>query len=153
MDLENRTTRLEAVEEIKKLRANYCYFSDSFQTEALIDLFAEDAVFDFPAWLPEKLTGKAAIATFFLSSSSAALVMAKHHVTNPVIEVNGDTATGIWYALAPTTFALPEGSAAMWLQGKYDEEYVKINGTWKFKMLKFDLTFLCPYTDGWATKG
>ena len=59
------------------------------------------------------------------------LHFAIHYVMNPIIEVDGDRATGIWYLLEPCTFA--KGKQAAQAPLRYDEEYVKVGSQWKFK--------------------
>ena len=36
-----------------------------------------------------------------------------------------------------------------WINGVYENEYVRESGTWKIKKLHFFLTFRTPYEDGW----
>jgi hypothetical protein len=69
---------------------------------------------------------------------------------NPIIEVKGDQATGSWYLFQPATLA--EGDQAVWLAARYEEEYVKLGGEWKFKHLKVFPSFLTPYEQGWVQK-
>ena len=33
---------------------------------------------------------------------------------------------------------------------EYDEEYVKIDGTWKFKTLRLDVKYYVPHVQDWA---
>ena len=51
------------------------------------------------------------------------LHFAIRYVMNPIIEVNGGRAKGIWYLLEPCTFAKEE--QASWGAARYDEEYVR----------------------------
>ena len=69
-------------------------------------------------------------------------------VTNPIIEVDGHTGTGTWYLFQPCTFA--DGDRAVWGAARYDEEYVRINGQWKFQNLKLTSHFWTPFDEGWV---
>jgi hypothetical protein len=69
---------------------------------------------------------------------------------NPIIEVSGETAKGAWYFLGPFTFR--KGNRAMWLAARYDDDYVKIDGEWKFKHLRAIGRMSAPYETGWAKK-
>ena len=71
-------------------------------------------------------------------------------VMNPIIEVDGDTAKGKWYFLGALTAA--EGNQALWSSLRYDEEYVRVNGEWKFKSLKVNTFFSTPFDQGRAKK-
>jgi hypothetical protein len=70
-----------------------------------------------------------------------------HYVSNPIIEVSGDSASGIWYFLRPYT--APDGRAH-WASGTYDDDYRKVDGVWRFKTIKITNHFACPYDEGWA---
>jgi hypothetical protein len=72
-----------------------------------------------------------------------------HYVTNPVIDVDGDTATGHWHALVTGTLPSRE---AMWTLGIYKEEYVRTTQGWKFKTLKFVTAANTTYDLGWGKK-
>jgi len=69
-------------------------------------------------------------------------------VSNPIIKVDGETATGKWYVIVPCTFR--QTSQAVWLQGRYDEEYVKISGEWYWKSITAIFDHITPFEDGWA---
>ena len=69
-------------------------------------------------------------------------------VHNPIVEVDGDRATGKWYYEAPTTDAT-EGTA-QWMMGTYLEEYIKKDGQWKFISIKTKWNYISPYDEGWA---
>jgi hypothetical protein len=61
----------------------------------------------------------------------------QHNVMNPIIEVDGDHATGEWYFIGPFTFR--EGRHARWLALQYRDDYVKVNGQWKYQHLRVNL--------------
>jgi hypothetical protein len=150
MDLEELARRiqvLEDIEAIKKLKARYCAYCDNnYDADGLAALFTEDAIWDGGERLGRS-AGREAIRTFFQGSSKR-LPFAIHHVTNPFIEVHGDTATGRWYLFQPCTRA--EGNRAVWLAARYEEEYVRVRGEWKFKHMKILPAFYTPYDQGWA---
>ncbi len=150
MDLEelaNRVQVLEDIEAIKKLKARYCaYCDDNYDADGLASLFTEEAIWDGGEVLGRN-EGREAIRQFF-QSSSRRLPFAIHHVMNPTIDVQGDTATGQWYLFQPCTLA--RGNRAAFLAARYNETYVRLDGEWKFQRMDITPSFFTPYDKGWA---
>lgn len=151
MNLEELAQRIQALEDaeaIKKLKARYTNYCDNgYDPDGIASLFTEDAIWDGGVF--GKRVGREAIRKFFQGASKM-LPFAIHYVMNPIIEVNGNTATGSWYLFQTCTFA--EGNQAVWGAARYSEEYVKQDGEWKFKNLKVNSEFWTPYDQGWAKK-
>jgi hypothetical protein len=148
-ELAARVQNLEDIEAIKRLKARYCgYCDNNYEPDSIASLFVEDGVWD--GGLFGKMVGREAIRKFFQGASKL-LPFALHYVMNPVIEVNDNTGKGTWYLFQTCTFA-ENGNQAVWGAAKYSEEYVKVNGEWKFKNLKVDSQFWTPYDQGWAKK-
>src|SRR5271168_2033389 len=131
--LEERITTLEAIEAIKKLKARYCAAcDDNHNPDELAKLFTADGI-----WEGEgigKHQGHAAIRTLFLGAQER-VSFSQHNVMNPIIEVDGERAKGTWYLLGPFTFSVAEGNRAVWSAVRYEEDYVKVGGEWKFQHL------------------
>ena len=145
-DLERRVRVLEDIEEIKRLKARYCaYCDDSYDADAIASLFTEDAVWDGGAL--GKNVGREEIRSFF-QGASVRRPFAIHMVMNPIIEVDGDTARGSWNLFQPNTIA--DGNRAVWGAARYNEDYVRVDGEWKFKHLRITSFFWTPYDQGWA---
>jgi hypothetical protein len=131
--LEQRITRLEDIEAIKQLKARYCEICDDNHNPDLIaTLFADDGVWDSgePGLVAR---GHDAIRELFRGVQRV-VEFSQHMVMNPVIEVDGDRARGQWYNIAPFNF-YDRDEPATWVAARYDEEYVKVNGVWKFQEL------------------
>ncbi len=145
-DVEQRLRRLEDIEAIRALKARYCaYCDDNYNPDGLASLFTEDAVWD--GGRLGRFEGREAIREFFAGASKM-ISFALHNVMNPLVEVEGDTATGRWYLLQPCT--LSEGNRAVWLSAHYSDRYRRVGGEWKFEAVDIDLKFLTPYEEGWA---
>ena len=144
--LEWRIRALEGADEIRNLKATYAAAcDDSYNPDKIAALFVEDAV-----WESEGLgrfEGREAIRDFFRGTSNI-FTFALHYGLNPKIEVSGDTARARWYLLMPCTVG--EGNRATWRAGIDDEEYVRLNGEWKFKSKKSTRIFSTPFDEGWA---
>ena len=147
-ELAAQIQRLEDIENIKQLKARYCAFcDDNYNPQGIASLFTEDGVWD--GGEHGKAEGHDAIVKFF-QRAPLVFSFAIHHVMNPIIKVQGDIATGRWYLLQPLTRKSREGETAMWLAGRYEDEYVRVGNEWKFKRLKFITRFLVRYDEGWA---
>ena len=109
-ELERRVKLLEDIEEIKLLKRRYCAAcDDGYDADAIAALFTEDAVWD--GGMRGKNEGREEIRRFFQKAPER-LPFAIHMVLNPIIEVDGDTARGIWYLFQPCTWA--DGNRAIW---------------------------------------
>lgn len=146
-DLEKRIAEVEDIEAIRKLKGRYCLYVDQRNEDGWVSLFTQDGV-----WESDKFgvhEGREAIRTLFRNIPGF-LSFALHYVTNPIIEVDGDRATGNWLLLEPCTFI--QGNQPTWGAGRYEEQYVKVGGEWKFKRLKLISSFWTPYEQGWVKK-
>ena len=65
----------------------------------------------------------------------------------------GDTATGLWYVNCPVVFTeeSPVGRVAPGLiAGRYEEEYVREDGVWKWRRIVALLDVVGPADEFWA---
>lgn len=150
-DLEARIQALEDTEAIKRVKAKYLYYMDAVhqdpkQAPKVVALFAEDGGFEFPGVGAGK--GTADVASFFSKVFPGKFTFTMHMVHSPLIEVAGDKATGEWYAQVSVT--LREGNKAVWSNGKYEDEFVREDGEWKFKKIVWKSIVDAPYEQGWA---
>ena len=145
-DLEKRIQALEDLEAIKRLKARYCaYCDDGYDANGIASLFTEDATWD--GGMRGRAEGRDEIRQFFLRATQR-LSFAIHMVMNPLIQVDGDRATGTWYLFQPCTFA--DGEQAVWGSARYDEQYIRVDGDWKFSHLKLTSFFWTPFDQGWV---
>ena len=145
-ELAQRITILEDIEAIKKLKARYCAIcDDDHNPDQITTLFADDGIWEGADIGQHK--GHAAIRKLFEGFRDR-ISFSQHNVMNPIIEVNGDRARGQWYFLGPFTFR--KRNNAVWLAARYEEDYVKVNGQWKFQHLRAIGRMSAPYEKGWA---
>ena len=150
MTLEERVDRLESIDAIKRLKAVYCMYCDAkYDADGICSLFVEDGVWDGgPSF--GRYEGHQQIHSFF-KGISGDILFAAHLVLNPIITVEGDRAHGRWWLHMPCTALNDAGTAeGRWLLSEYDEEYVRIDGTWKFKTLRLDVKYYVPHVQDWA---
>ena len=151
--LEDRVRALEDREEIVKLKARYVNYNDGgwngpshAHPNEVAEMFVEDGVWDGTPYAG-RAEGREQIRELFRKFAAMPFVI--HYVTNPLIEIDGDRATGHWHALVTAT--LPDGSAA-WILGIYDERYVRTSKGWRLETLRFIAAANSPYELGWAKK-
>lgn len=132
--IEQTVLRLAAVEDIRTLKAVYCRLCDqNYSPQALAELFTDDAVWDGGA--RGRFVGRAAIKAFFQKASDV-FPFAAHLVTNPIISVDGDAATGLWRMLMPCIIEENGRQVSAMQVSEYAEQYRRIDGRWLFSELK-----------------
>jgi 3-phenylpropionate/cinnamic acid dioxygenase small subunit len=143
-ELEARIKGLEDIEAIKKLKARYCYSVDARDFNELLSLFTEDATADFGS--RGKYVGKTEITRFFTEVFPSDRAFTIHYVHGPVIEVNGEKARGRWYFEVLSTRT--QTNEVVMTAGRYDEEYSKREGEWKFSSLVAKFYYRIPFDQG-----
>ncbi|HKD68026.1 MAG TPA: nuclear transport factor 2 family protein [Candidatus Binataceae bacterium] len=147
--LEKRVRLLEDIEEISKLKARYCNYVDggwdrpTHDYDGVASIFVEDGVWEaVPTIRAETREG---IRDYFKQAQNISLAF--HRISNPIIEVDGDQATGNWHVLVALT--QPNGRA-VWIGGIYNDDFVRTPEGWKFQKLGFTFAFNVPYEKGWG---
>jgi len=143
--LEARVRRLEEIEAIKRLKYKYCYAVDAYNVDEILETFDDNAEADYGPLGQYK--GKQEIRRFFAEIIPKTLPFFVHMVHNGSIDVQGDEATGVWYFDVPAIHAGLD--KAVWIAGRYDERYRKIDGKWKFTVMKCTFFYVSPYDKGW----
>lgn len=130
MNLDARVARLEAVEEIRRLKARYFRCVDLREWDEFADLFTADFVPEFGESTSSPLTKDqflASVARHFASGISI------HHGHEPEIDVTGaNSATGLWpmYDLVESPAESGYVNHTGW--GHYREEYRRCaDGRWR----------------------
>jgi len=149
MTIEQRLRRLEDLEEIRVLKQRYCKYCDygwegAGQDGAKVaELFVADGIWDTA--LGGRCQGRAAIADHFTRHHRANRGLSLHMAINPAIEIDGERASGSWNGLVASS----AGGRAIWIGGRYEDEFVRTAVGWRFTRLKFYAAFWTPYEDGW----
>ncbi|MDH3692608.1 MAG: nuclear transport factor 2 family protein [Gammaproteobacteria bacterium] len=147
-ELNARVKKLEDIEEIKRLKFQYCNLVDAgFLADELGALFTDDGVWEAgEPW--GSFEGRKAIVEFFRTQQPA-VSFSVHALSNPEIDVVGDTAHARWRTLVPATLNIEEDRVAHWMFCDYTDEYQKVDGRWLFSRVKADVTRVASYSDGW----
>ena len=140
LSLEQRIQKLEDTEAIRRLKGYYCKYVDggwdkkTHDGDSLATLFTEDAVMEFvndpSGGRGARYEGREAIRTNINKASLASY--ASHNMCGELIEVNGDTATGIWHAMNYLTW--PHASYVTTII--YHEDYIRTAEGWKISNLR-----------------
>lgn len=108
---------------IRDLLARYTYSGDHGRVAELAACFAAEGVLEYPGASP---TGPEAIAASLGSGTrDPRLTFVRHHITNPLIAVDGDIATARSYFTVHSNTG-PDHS------GTYDDQLVRTADGWRF---------------------
>jgi SnoaL-like domain len=116
---------------IRHLLATYTYNGDRGRIAELAACFAADGVIEYPG---TRATGPGAIAAALSSGlRNPALTLVRHHITQPLIEVDGDHATARSYCAVYSDIGLDH-------HGVYNDKLVRTAEGWRFahRMVRVD---------------
>ena len=137
---------LADIEEIKQLKARYARAcDDNYDANAIAELFTDEAVWD--GGMMGYAETRDGIRTFFENASSL-VDFAVHGISNPLIEIDGDRATGHWYLHQPMT--MQGADLAFWFCAQYEDEYLRTGDGWKFRRVKVIPRAFTPYEEGFG---
>lgn len=130
-ELEKRVEMLEDVDAIKSLHREYLFFISNLEIDKALECFAEDIEVDIANY--GLIKGKSDVGKFFQGTIRKNVFDSKdgHFTGQPVITVEGKKATGHWMF-----YRFVQSPTVRWIQGKYDCNYVKEDGRWKFSLVK-----------------
>lgn len=143
-DLAARLDRLESDVAIRTLGTAYAEACDEHDIARLMSLFTEDAVFTSDSGVMEA-TGKAGIKAMFVKLfrvRGPAYHWTHDHVVHPDPS-DPDRATGRVYSHAETSPGASHSIAAM----RYDDEYRRESGSWRFFRRKIAFLYYVPVAD------
>ena len=150
--LEKRTQNLEDIEDIKTLQKSYGYYIEHWMADEIIDLFSDSPDVSLTLAAGTYL-GKKSIANYFkrMSNPNPEFMHQVMQLSGIVtVAPNGKTAKGRWYGFGALAIPSPGGVRQFFMGGIYGGEYVKEDGKWKFKKLRFDQVYLATPAEGWV---
>ena len=116
---------------IAELKNRYCHRIDSGDYEGWASLFTEDGVFD----AGEAFRGYDELLSFAADVFDEQYAQTAHIVATPVIEVDGDSASGQFYLYFLTE--APDGTVS-WRQSRYEDEFERVDGEWRISSVTID---------------
>ncbi len=139
--MDRGTVELEAIEQIKRLKARYFRLLDTKQWDQWSDVYCEDAVMDVSDDVPEGtdplVRGRDSIVRAVRGMLDTARTVHRGHM--PEIEITGPTAAnGVW-AMEDTVDFTPDAERPAGIHGTgwYHEEYrLDADGRWRIESMK-----------------
>jgi hypothetical protein len=149
--LQARLDRIESERRISHVMYRYVHACDELKDAAVIsEFFTPDAIWEGKGRFAEfgRTIGRDAIRQMFVENPTV-LPFTAHFLTNPVIGLSMDGASGWgnWHCLEAAT--LRDQRAQVWIAAWYDNDFAFVEGDWKIKHLRYEDTFVAPYEDGW----
>jgi uncharacterized protein (TIGR02246 family) len=149
--LEERLADMEAVHQIANPKARYINACDggwdrpSHNADLVAGMFTQDGWWEAEG-MP-RMAGREAIRAGFRPFHKDAPFVV-HTVSNPLIEVHGNTATGEWHLTEVFTIATGE---EQWARGIYSDTFVRQTNGWYFTSMSVKYAYNGPYKQGFAS--
>jgi len=136
--LEQRLARLEAIENIRQLKARYFHACDNKQPDLVRECFAAGPI-ELRYGRIGNFSDREQMLAVFTELACQPHIVEIHHGQNPRIEVHAaDFATGIWglyYYLIDT-----RRQTVTQLAGFYDDAYSRLEGQWRITRSSYEVT-------------
>ncbi|HEX3838844.1 MAG TPA: nuclear transport factor 2 family protein [Steroidobacteraceae bacterium] len=149
-DLEHRATLLNDAQQIENLQRIYGFYIDRAMWDQAADLFAPDGTLE--SGQQGVYVGKRRVRAYLGLSGHQGLSwgwMNDHIQLQPIVDVAPDGLTA--HARSRELDMLGHvGGQGQWMEGVYENTFVKRHGVWMFKSLHFYPTFITDYDKGWA---
>lgn len=138
MTLEQRLSRLEAIEAIRQLKARYFHACDNKQPDVVRECFPAGKI-DLRYGRIGNFSDREQLVSIFSELACQEHIVEMHHSQNPRVEVHdADNATGIWglyYYLIDT-----RQQTVTQLAGVYDDAYTRCEGEWRITRSYYEVT-------------
>ncbi|MFI9412425.1 nuclear transport factor 2 family protein [Nocardia gamkensis] len=128
--LEQKIQWVVDVEQIKILMAKYCHGIDQKDEQTFMSIWSDDADYLLPRGEGHGTNGIRELVRKVWRE----VPQCHHHITNPVIDIQGETATA---ATDVFYFRLTADNTRVLLSGTYAFEFVNREGQWQTRSLKF----------------
>jgi hypothetical protein len=152
---EARLQALEDIQSLERLQNVYGYYVDKRLFDQVVELFAEDSSVEISH--RGVYVGKAGVRRMFVDGwAKDGLGLRRgqlfnHLMLQPVVDIlpGGRKALGRFRTFAQVGSS---NSSVMWVEGVYENEFVKEGGAWKFSKMKFWPSYYVPEREGFTGK-
>jgi hypothetical protein len=150
--LEDQLRNVRDIQEIERLQRIYGYYLEHWMAREIIDLFADGPEVGLE-WPEGKYNGKAGVKRYFEHMEKPdPEFMHQLMQLSPVIDVDPDgiNARGRWYSYGAVSVPRGGGVGQTMISGTYENQYVKEDGKWKIKRIRWHLNFSDKPGEGWV---
>lgn len=133
-------------EKIRELTYAYGLAIEAQDLDQLASLFIETGSVDFSSLGRGVIIGHAALKAFYVTTWP---LKVKPFFTNHMMKISGNRASGFCSLENRAT----RGAESLIGAGRLHDEYVKVDGQWKFSSRRVEMFYLVPITEGWAAAG
>ncbi len=135
LELEARLRRTEDIQAIHAVQRKYINALICTEWDICADTFSKDARVD--VYLHDPVQGRENIRRWFKEELAQTHAGKEGDIlVHPEITLDGDSAKGKW--LLYMQYSYPRtGQALFWVQGFYENEYVRENGEWKISLMSW----------------
>ncbi|HIF63074.1 MAG TPA: nuclear transport factor 2 family protein [Deltaproteobacteria bacterium] len=142
-EIESQILRLNDLEDIKGLVHRYAHCIWQEKPLEAADLFSDDGIIDFGPY-GGRVSGREKLRSLLQEKVEEQWLQPFVH--NHLIDLDGDKASGYVYIdLRSQT----EGGCMIG-SGYYEDDYVRIDGQWKFKCRAVHMEYLVPAGTSWS---
>lgn len=164
--MEKQVVMMEDIQAVENLQRTYGYYFDTRQFEKIVDLFSENTSY-VEIESHGRFAGKKGVKRMFSfggtndnnppekqkrkgTAGIATVIMQLGGVIN--VNPDGRTALGRWQTWLAESFPFGGRLGQYWLQGYYENEYIKEGGKWLFSRLHWYTTFYTRFETGWMVQ-
>lgn len=146
MSLASQVSELRAYRDILDLKYRYCWAIDRDEVEALVSTFTEDGVLSVKRFEePEpylRREGREELRELVRRrQDDLDRTLLQHRPYNPLIDVDGDIASGRWYF---TRVAKKADGTVEFEFGEYHDSYRRVDGAWQIEHCSIEYLEVVP---------
>lgn len=153
--LEAQLAELRAHQALQELMYKYIQAVDHVRIEEVVACFTADGTGEFTPFA-DGFSGHDGIRAFLTAfrgpdAPTPRLTHVIHFPGGPLIDVDGDRATGRWDWLATCTIERDQGQfVAAWQLGRYDARFLRTADGWRIQHLKTTYYEVFEHLKGWV---
>ena len=143
-------TLFEDVHAITTLKSSYCRFLDTKDFASMCGLMVDDVTVTYGGGAIT-LTGREAVEAYMGKALGDPSILTSHLVSNPEIQVDGDTATARWGLV--DTVIIEKANLVVRGASVYEDRYVRTPDGWRIQHTGYKRLFeeMSPRVEGTKT--